>query len=135
MQVQLITLFLISRGAHGAILVYDVTNKATFQKLDLWLSELGMYETLPNMAKMAVGNKIDQTNRQVQREEGERFARRNQMMFVETSAKTNQNVGSAFEELVRKILETDNLWDERSGRGSVDLDDGGGAGQSRRGCC
>lgn len=93
-----------------------------------------MYETLPNMAKMAVGNKIDQTNRQVQREDGERFARRNQMMFVETSAKTNQNVGSAFEELVRKILETDNLWDERSKKGSVDLD-GGESGQGRRGCC
>lgn len=123
-----------SRGAHGAILVYDVTNKSTFQKLDLWLNELDMYETLPNMAKMAVGNKIDQTNRQVQREDGERFARRNQMMFVETSAKTNQNVGSAFEELVRKILETDNLWDERSKKGSVDLD-GGESGQGRRGCC
>lgn len=95
-----------------------------------------MYETLPNMAKMAVGNKIDQTNRQVQREEGEKFARRNQMMFVETSAKTNQNVSSAFEELVRKILETDNLWDERSGKGSVDLGDGNdGGGSSRRGCC
>lgn len=93
-----------------------------------------MYETLPNMAKMAVGNKIDQTTRQVQREDGERFARRNQMMFVETSAKTNQNVGSAFEELVRKILETDNLWDERSKKGSVDLD-GGESGQGRRGCC
>lgn len=88
------------------------------------------------MAKMAVGNKIDHTgNRQVQREEGEKFARRNQMMFVETSAKTNQNVGSAFEELVRKILETDNLWDERAGKGSVDLGDGGAGAPSRRGCC
>lgn len=83
---------------------------------------------------MVVGNKIDQTNRQVQREEGERFARRNQMMMVETSAKTNQNVSSAFEELVRKILETDNLWDERSNKGSVNLDDNGGA-PARRGCC
>lgn len=100
----------------------------------MWVNELGMYETLPNMAKMAVGNKIDQTNRQVQREEGEKFARRNQMMFVETSAKTNQNVGSAFEELVRKILETDNLWDEQSKRGSVDLNDGDRA-HGRRGCC
>lgn len=93
-----------------------------------------MYETLPDMAKMVVGNKIDQTNRQVQREEGERFARRNQMMMVETSAKTNQNVSSAFEELVRKILETDHLWDERSNKGSVNLDDNGGA-PARRGCC
>lgn len=93
-----------------------------------------MYETLPDMAKMVVGNKIDQTNRQVQREEGDRFARRNQMMMVETSAKTNQNVSSAFEELVRKILETDNLWDERSNKGSVNLDDNGEA-PARRGCC
>lgn len=123
------------RGAHGAILVYDTTNKSTFQKLDMWLNELDMYETLPNMAKMAVGNKIDQSSRQVLREDGEKFAKRNQMMFVETSAKTNQNVSTAFEELVRKILETDNLWDERSNKGSVNLD-GGGENESRRyGCC
>lgn len=123
------------RGAHGAILVYDVASKATFQKLDLWLNELDMYETLPNMVKMVVGNKIDQTNRQVVREEGEKFAKRNQMMFLETSAKTNQNVSTAFEELVRKILETENLWDERGRRGSVNLDGGGGEGGARRGCC
>lgn len=124
------------RGAHGAILVYDTTNKSTFQKLEMWLNELDMYETQPNMAKMAVGNKIDQSNRQVLREDGEKFAKRNQMMFVETSAKTNQNVSTAFEELVRKILETDNLWDERSNKGSVNLDGGGGENESRRySCC
>lgn len=101
----------------------------------MWLNELDMYETLPNMAKMVVGNKIDQSDRGVTRDEGEKFARRNQMMFVETSAKTNQNVESAFEELVRKILETDNLWDQRSSKGSVDLDGHGPPPGRFGGCC
>lgn len=101
----------------------------------MWLNELDMYETLPNMAKMVVGNKIDHSDREVTRDEGEKFARRNQMMFVETSAKTNQNVESAFEELVRKILETDGLWDQRNSKGAVDLDGGGSPPGRFGGCC
>lgn len=47
------------RGAQGAILVYDVTNLQTFNKLETWLDELETYSTTNNIVKMVVGNKID----------------------------------------------------------------------------
>ena len=48
------------RGAQGVILVYDVTNRNTFTKLDMWLNELDTYSTKTEVVKMLVGNKIDQ---------------------------------------------------------------------------
>lgn len=100
--------------AQGAILVYDVTKHGTFQKLESWLNELEIYGTKPNMIKMIVGNKIDQPNREVSRDEGIRFAKKHRTLFLETSAKTSEGVKETFEEVVRKILETNNLWDDHS---------------------
>lgn len=47
------------RGAQGAILVYDTSIRATFDKLFTWLDELETYSTNKNIVKMIVGNKID----------------------------------------------------------------------------
>ncbi len=47
------------RGAQGAILVYDVSSKETFAKLDVWLGELETFANKPEIIKMLVANKID----------------------------------------------------------------------------
>lgn len=114
------------RDAQGAILVYDVTNQVTLQKLETWLNELEIYGTKPNMIKMIVGNKIDDSNhRLIDRDQGIRFAKKHRALFLETSAKTNEGVKEAFEEVVRKILETPDLWESRgsSGSGTVHLNE------------
>jgi len=105
------------RGAQGCILVYDVSSKQTFQRLDAWLSELETFSTKHDIVKMLVGNKIDKDNREVSREEGLKFARKHRMLFIEASAKTKEGVQCAFEELVEKILQTPGLWetDRRQG--------------------
>jgi len=113
------------RDAVGAILMYDVTNRTTFDKLEMWVNELEINGNKPNIVKMLVGNKIDRAERQVTREEGLVFARKNRMLFVESSAKTSENVINVFEEIVRKIIETDNLWDRNSYRPDVSLNEGG----------
>lgn len=100
--------------AQGAILVYDVSKQSTFQKLESWLNELEIYGTKPNMIKMVVGNKLDQSHREVSRDEGIRFAKKHRTLFLETSAKTSEGVKETFEEVVRKILETDHLWNDYS---------------------
>lgn len=98
------------RDAQGAILVYDVSNRATFIKLETWINELESYSTRSGIIKMIVGNKIDKSEREVSRDEGIQFARRHKTLFLEVSAKTNDGVQYAFEELVQKIIETPSLW-------------------------
>lgn len=99
------------RGAQGVILVYDVSSRATFNKLDIWLNELDIYCNVSGCVKMLIGNKIDKGNREVSREEGAKFARRFSMLFIEASAKTRDGVQLAFEELVEKVIQTPGLWE------------------------
>lgn len=92
------------RDGQGAILMFDVTDRETFVKLETWLSELNTYCNKANIVKMVVGNKIDLDERQVSTEEGLKFARRHQTLYVESSAKTADGVKCCFEELVRKVI-------------------------------
>ncbi|KAM9174927.1 ras-related protein Rab-18-B-like [Mergus octosetaceus] len=102
------------RGAQGVVLVYDVTRKDTFTGLESWLNELEMYTNKSNTVKMLVGNKTDKPDREVERREGLQFARKRSLLFIETSAKTEDGVQHAFEELVIKILQTPGLWDKNT---------------------
>lgn len=104
------------RGAQGVILVYDVSNRSSFDRLEAWLSELETFSTKHDIVKMLVGNKVDQPDKVVSRDEGLKFARKHHMLFIESSAKTKEGVQCAFEELVEKILQTPGLW-EAQGQG------------------
>lgn len=91
------------RGAAGALLVYDVTRRETFEHLTKWLEEARQYAS-PTMTIMLVGNKADLSNhREVKFEEGQRFAQENGLIFIETSAKTAENVEKAFLSTAQKI--------------------------------
>jgi Ras-related protein Rab-18 len=101
------------RGAQGIILVYDVTERNTFENLErIWMKEVDIYSNVDDAVKMVVANKVDlDTQRAVSSAEGHDFARTHGCLYVETSAKTNLAVGQAFEELALKILETPALLD------------------------
>ena len=91
------------RGAAGALLVYDITRRDTFNHLMSWLDDARQHAH-SNMTVMLVGNKSDlSARRAVSTEEGEAFARERGLLFMETSAKTAQGVEEAFVGTARAI--------------------------------
>lgn len=91
------------RGASAAAIVYDVTNEDTFAKAKHWVSEL-QKNAGGNLVVILVGNKTDLAeDRVISAEEGQEYATRNNMLFVETSAKTAANTAELFESVARQI--------------------------------
>lgn len=93
------------RGAAGALLVYDITRRETFNHLSRWLEEARANGN-PDMVIMLIGNKSDmESRRQVSYTEGEKFAAEHGLVFMETSAKTADNVEAAFVGTAAKIYD------------------------------
>ena len=91
------------QGAAGALLVYDITRRETFNHLTRWLEE-ARQNANANMVIMLIGNKLDLEHRRaVSFEEGKKFAEENDLIFLETSAKTARNVEQAFGSTAEKI--------------------------------
>jgi Ras-related protein Rab-14 len=84
------------RGAVGALLVYDITRRSTFNHLTSWLTDARNL-TNPDTLILLIGNKKDlEESRGVSYEEAANFAKENQLMFIETSAATGEKVEEAF---------------------------------------
>ena len=96
------------KGAHGILLIYDITARESVKELENWLGEVERNAT-PQVLKILIGNKCDlDEQRQITVDEGEAFAARNGMKFIETSAKNNTNVNEAFEALAKIMVESSN---------------------------
>ena len=92
------------KGANGILVIYDITNRETFDGLTSWLIEIEKNSS-KDAYKLLIGNKSDlEEERQVTFEEGKEFANVNGMEFLETSAKTADKVQEAFELLTRDII-------------------------------
>ncbi|CAD8134898.1 unnamed protein product [Paramecium octaurelia] len=88
------------RGSIACLLVYDVTKKKSFHHLINWLNEVKQDSSAEIMI---VGNKIDQWGREVSQVEGQQLAQQTGCLYLETSARTGENVILAFETLVQRI--------------------------------
>ena len=92
------------RGAHGILLIYDVTDKDSFKNLSNWLIEIEKNAS-KNVLKVLIGNKSDlEDKRVVTYNQGKEFADTYGLKFIETSAKKNLNVTEAFETLGRELM-------------------------------
>ena len=98
------------RGAHGIIVVYDVTNRSSFDHVHTWIEEIERYGT-PRVTKMIVGNKVDlgDAHRVVAAGEGARLAQSVGASFLETSAKDSTNISLAFRMLATDIISNASL--------------------------
>lgn len=93
------------RGALGALLIYDITRRQTFQNIKKWLSELRDFSSSETVIVL-VGNKSDlRQSREVKEEEGRTLAELEGLYFLETSALENQNVEEAFLSMIGRIHE------------------------------
>jgi len=93
------------RGAHGIIVVYDVTDKVSFNNVKQWLGEIDRY-ACQSVNKLLVGNKADLVEKKVvDYNESKEFADSLGISFLETSAKSAQNVEEAFLTMTRQIKE------------------------------
>jgi Ras-related protein Rab-1A len=91
------------RGAHGIIIVYDITDNESFNNVRNWLQEIDRYAT-DQVNKLLVGNKSDlQSKRAVTAETAKEFADSQNITFLETSAKDATNVENAFLKMAGEI--------------------------------
>ena len=92
------------RGAHGILLLYDVTDKDSFRNLSNWLIEIEKNAS-KNILRVLIGNKCDlEDKRVISYNQGKEFADTYGLKFIETSAKKNLNVNEAFETLGRELI-------------------------------
>ncbi len=91
------------RGAQGIVVVYGLDDKKSFENVKQWVDEIDRYAG-DGVVKLLVGNKCDVGDaRQVTREEAENFAEELKMRYMETSAKTAENVEETFMLTAREI--------------------------------
>lgn len=91
-------------GANGALLVYDMTNKKSFEKLDEWMQSFR--DARDDAPIILIGNKSDLKNQiKITESKSSEYANANNMSLIITSAKTGQNVEKAFNELTKRILD------------------------------
>jgi Ras-related protein Rab-5B len=116
------------RGAQAAIVVYDITNKESFQKAQTWVKEL-QRQASPNIVIALAGNKIDLADkRAVAYDEAKAYADECSLLFMETSAKTAANVMDIFTSIAKKLPKNEPATNDPNSRsangrsGRVDLD-------------
>lgn len=105
------------RGAAGALLVYDITRRDSFDHVSQWIAE-ARQNADPDLVITLVGNKCDKASeRQVSFEEGQHFAQRYGLYFTETSAVTGQMVDQSFHvtaRLVDRKNEQNNIYEKQA---------------------
>jgi small GTP-binding protein len=102
------------RGADGCIFVFDITNRQTFDNLNIWIEEFRQKLNIENFDEfpiIVIGNKTDkEDSRMVSTKEAQEWCKNNNIkQYIECSAITSNNVEKAFYEISKLILEDNEL--------------------------
>lgn len=93
------------RGASAAVVVYDITHAASFQRAKKWIVELRQNVTNASLIIALVGNKADLAeDRTVSEEEAKEYASELDLLYMETSAKENVNVEELFNTVAERCV-------------------------------
>ena len=94
------------KGANGVLLVYDISSRKSFQRVDFWLKELKDNNRIEDLFICLVGNKIDlEDKRTISTEEGKKYADNNNIHFFEVSAKISKGIEDLFNKVIKGALE------------------------------
>ena len=94
------------KGANGVLLIYDISNKKSFERVDFWLKELKENNKINELFICLVGNKIDlEDKRVISTEEGEKYAQDNNINFFEVSAKNKEGIAELFQTAIKGSLD------------------------------
>ena len=88
------------RNSSIVFLVYDISVKTSFDNIPKWITFI---RTIENTTLVLCGNKLDLSNREVKKEEGEELAKKEGIAFFEVSAKTNENIKNMFYNVVVEL--------------------------------
>ena len=92
-------------GADGIILIYDVTNRNSFNNVTYWINQIASKSDRTKIGLILVGNKTDdEKSRVITKEEGEILGKNNEIDFMETSAFTNYNINECFDCVIDQIF-------------------------------
>ena len=118
--------------AQGIIIVFDVTNKKSFDDLKIWIdsirSQSKLTEDLENMPIIIIGNKIDIPKRVIDKDTALNFAKEQNLDYYETSAKTGEGIDAAIKDLVKKVMV---YISKKNGRDNLKLSEN----SQKRKCC
>ena len=90
------------KKADGVILIFDITERSSFELINMWVDEINKNNNINNIGKILLGNKIDlEEQREVEIDEGENLASNIKCKYMEVSAKTGDNVTNAMEEIAK----------------------------------
>ena len=121
------------RGANGIMLVYDVTDEASFQNVGDWMDNIRTQASKSNPAVVLVGNKVDLTGRVVATEAGEAAAAKFGAPFFETSAKSGFMIHEMVRECAKGALDSKLFGGTPQVQGSG-MPSGGGDGGGEKKC-
>ena len=94
------------KGANGVLLIYDVCDRKTYERIGFWMDELKQNNEIEQLYIILVGNKIDlEEKRVVTREEAEKYAEDNNINYIEVSAKTGEGILDLFNEVTKGTMD------------------------------
>ena len=108
------------KGADGIVLVYDVTDEASYEKIREWMEQILSNTQKEEIGLVLLGNKCDMEPRNVTEEQGNKMAGELGINYFETSALSGQGINDAFEQLTRDIMKKKGVG-EGNGEGGLDL--------------
>ena len=99
------------KGADGIVLVYDVTDEASYEKIKDWMDQILSNTQQEEIGLVLLGNKCDMEPRNVTEDQGKKMAEELKISQFETSALTGQGIKEAFEQLTRDIMKKKGVGD------------------------